>query len=306
MNRRNFIKSGALFVPTLLLPRKSLGQKLFDPNLGLGVPQGLSALNSDWLTRILAAGGARPSDNTFAANDVWYAALTTAGIQTIPKLVNTYAPDNLIACITPLIKGNGFDSWTNTGPFVSGDLTVNGLAGDGSTKYLKTGYNAGGGDVTDTSNHGTIYIHTDDKSTQQVEYGTGTDATTSFRCYCHYNDNTQQISNLGNFFTVQTTASAITGYLTQSRTSATRVDFYTANSGTGHSSIFNSTSNVAGRTPGNFLNYVHASNEVGTASSLSKKRISYLSMGGALTSSQSLAYFNAIQALRTSYGGGYT
>jgi len=302
-----------LSAPTLLLPRKSVAQQLFDPNLGIGAAAGgLSALNSDWLTRILAAGGASPSAATFAANDVWYASVLSAGLVTTIaggklQVVNTYAPDNLIACITPLIKGGGFDSWTNSGPFVSGDLTVNGLAGDGSSKYLRTNQNPATTGNGASGNHLCVYVHTDDRTSAQTEIGSGTDGTTSFRCYYHYSDNKTYASNVGNVIDNGTIlgTSNNAGYMCQSRTSTTNYDTYFANSGAAHASLFNTTANIAGNLLGTWGLYVHASDEIGSAANLSKKRISYVTMGYGLTSTESLANYNAAQALRTAYGGGY-
>jgi len=268
----------------------------------------LSALNSDWLTRILAAGGTRPSDNTFMANDVWYAALGTAGIQSKIKAANTYAPDNLIASFTPLIKGvgTGNDSWTNIGTITGASLTVNGLALNGTTQYLATGLNCVTMGLTSLTNHGCVYVSADDRSTAQTEYGTGTDATTSFRQYYHYSDNNTYFSNVGNVINAGAILGAANnpGYLCQSRTTGTRLDAYFANSGTPHSSIYNNLSNVTANLVGSNLLFAHASNENGTPTGFSKKRISFMCFGTALTSTESLALYNAVQALRTSYGGG--
>lgn len=308
MNRRNFIKSGALFVPTVLTARKSFSQKLFDPNLGIGAnaTAALSSLNSDWLARILAAGGARPSDATFTANDVWYAALVSAGIDSRILVCNTYAPDNLIASITPLIKGIGADSWTNSGPFVNGDLTVNGLAGNGSSKYLQTGNIINSSGMGNSTNHMALIVSVDDRSSAQTEAGGASSATDAWRTYYHYSDNHTIIQNCSNFLDAGTALGTAdkAGYLCSSRTSTTRVDIFFANTLTVHSSIYNDTGNVGANGFGVNNVFVHAANNSGTAANHSKKRISLWSCGLSLSTLQSLAFFNASNALRTSYGGG--
>jgi hypothetical protein len=40
--------------------------------------------------------------------------------------------------LLPLLVGGGNDPWTNSN-FISGDLTINGLVGDGFSKALNTG-----------------------------------------------------------------------------------------------------------------------------------------------------------------------
>jgi len=266
----------------------------------------LSALNSDWVTRIIAAGGVQPSDNTLMANDIWYAALGSAGIQGKVKVCNTYAPDALIAAKTPLIKGSASDSWGNVGTILAGALTVDGLALNGTTQYLTTGMNCVTEGMTSATNHGCVYVFTDDRSTTQNEFGTGTDATTSFRLYYHYTDNNTYYSNVGNVVSAGTILGAADnpGWMCVSRTTTTRLDIYVADSGTAFSSVFNSTANVAANLLGSNAVFAHASNEVGVAGNFSKKRISFMSFGTGLSSAEAQAFFNATQTLRTSYGGG--
>jgi hypothetical protein len=313
LGRRRFLTTGLkwtglIYVPTLITSRRQLLAQsvLFDPNLGLGVSSGLSALNSEWLVRILAAGGSTPGASTFNANDVWYAALGVAGIQSKVKVINTYAPDNLIASFTPLLKSTGNNSWTNIGTITGAALTVNGLALNGSTQYLATGCNPVTIGLTSSTNWGFVMVFTDDRSSAQNEWGTGTDATTSYRLYNHYSDNKTYISNVGNVLDAGTILGTgdNPGFTGVSRTTTTRVDIYFAKTGTAHSSVYNNTSNVSGNLVGSNALFAHASNENGTPANFSKKRISGIGWGTGLTTTEDSDFFDAYNALRTSYGGG--
>jgi len=267
----------------------------------------LSALNCEWLSRIQAAGGARPSDNTFEANDVFYAALVSAGVWSKIVVMNTYAPDNLIAAITPLKQGDGFASWTNSGPFVGGDLTVNGLKGNGSSQYLRSNSSPLVSGMTTSSSHGCVYVHTDDRTSAQTEYGSATGPNTSFRNYYHYNDNKTYFSNciMYDAGTILGTSDK-PGFLLQSRTATNRLDAYFANSTNPHAAVYTNTVPLGGGDGLSSLGlYVHSTNENGSPTGLSKKRNSFVCWGTALTSGESLALYNAVQALRTSYGGGF-
>jgi hypothetical protein len=92
---------------------------------------------SDWSARIVAAGGAAPSAGTQTAVDTWWTGLSQSIKNQIIAL-NFFAPDNLTAACTPFIKGPGNAVWTNNN-FVGGDLSVSGLQGNGTTKFLDTG-----------------------------------------------------------------------------------------------------------------------------------------------------------------------
>lgn len=269
----------------------------------------LSTLNCEWLSRILDANGTRPADEIFTANDVFYAALVSAGVWSKIVVMNTYAPGNLIAAITPLKKGDGLDSWENagSGQFQSADLTVNGLKGNGLDRYLKTGSGPIVAGLTRSSNHGCVYVHTDDRTSAQTEYGSATGPNACFRQYFHYNDNKTYFSNCITYDagTILGTSDK-PGFLLQSRTATNRFDAYFANSTNPHAAVYTNTTPLAGGDDvSGYEIYVHATDELFSAANISKKRISFVCWGAALTSSESLALYNAVQALRTAYGGGF-
>jgi hypothetical protein len=90
---------------------------------------------TDWVTRISNAGGAAPSNDHQLAHAIFWDTLNSHGLISKLKIVQTFTPDNLIAAITPFIKGSAVPSWTNTN-FVLADISVNGLRGNGVNKSL--------------------------------------------------------------------------------------------------------------------------------------------------------------------------
>jgi hypothetical protein len=91
---------------------------------------------ANWALRVSINGGASPSTNTQIALTTFMQSLYNNNIYSKMISVNCLVPDNLIAASTPLIFIAGNSLWTNHN-FVSGDLTVNGLLGNGSSKYFQ-------------------------------------------------------------------------------------------------------------------------------------------------------------------------
>jgi hypothetical protein len=119
--------------PRLLRPRAS----------GATHPEAL-----DWATRVTANGGT-VSSNTLAAVSTFCAAINAAGIRDKFYRLNMFCGDQLAAALVPLYlaesrtastRGNTTDTNNN---FVSGDFnntgSSSGLQGNGSTKFLNTG-----------------------------------------------------------------------------------------------------------------------------------------------------------------------
>lgn len=132
----------------LLVPGLAFGQAFTFSDLPF-----LAQGSTDWQTRVVANGGAMPSANTIAAMETLRLGCIAAGLTNKIYSLCVFVPDSLIAATTPLFLHKGVDPWTNNN-FVIGDLTVDGLKGDGSTKSLDTGCMAKAltdGGVSDTS-----------------------------------------------------------------------------------------------------------------------------------------------------------
>jgi hypothetical protein len=107
----------------------------FTPYLPFFGPSG-GPVVTDWSTRVVANGGALPSQTSIIAMETLRSSLVTQGLTNKIYSLCIFVPDSVIAASTPLIKNKGADPWTNNG-FVSGDLSIQGLKGDG-TKWLDT------------------------------------------------------------------------------------------------------------------------------------------------------------------------
>lgn len=100
---------------------------------------------TNWLTRVTAAGGT-VSASTLAAVSTFAYAIETAGIRSSFTRLNLFCGNSLTSALVPLYTssttggtavGNTTDTNVN---FVSGDYSeTTGLAGNGTTKYLRTG-----------------------------------------------------------------------------------------------------------------------------------------------------------------------
>lgn len=258
---------------------------------------------SDWVTRITTAGGIAPSAANQRAHGFFYDNINTNGILSKLLIVNFFTPDNLIAAITPFIKGGGSDSWANTG-FVVGDLTVNGLIGDGVGKFLNTGFSPVS--VLDHTKGGVIiYNVTTNNSASECEMSSFDNATTkgfqlfvssvsNFIADGYYNGGGARISvaNVG-----------FTGFNSAQRTSATSFVGYKANSTTAHTSIV-STANDGG-TPPTTAVACFCTNNSGVNANFSSKRISTAIITSGLTSTEDASAFNAVQRIRKALGGGF-
>lgn len=113
---------------------------------------GRPPLVTDWALRVVANGGAMPSQNTIQAMETLRLGCISAGLTNKIYSLCVFVPDSVIASATPLFLHKGYPMWTNN--FVIGDLSVNGLKGDGTSKAMDTGCMAkalASGGVSDTS-----------------------------------------------------------------------------------------------------------------------------------------------------------
>jgi hypothetical protein len=104
-----------------------------------------------WRTAVVANGGS-VSGTTLSAVSKFCASISAAGIRDRFYRLNLFCGTGLEACLVPLYRGPslggtqyGNATDTNNGPFVSGDYVETGasggLLGNGTSKYLNTGFN---------------------------------------------------------------------------------------------------------------------------------------------------------------------
>lgn len=257
----------------------------------------------DWAARVVTNGGVRPAQATINSMATFYTAIYTAGIYTKFKSLNAFAPDNLTAARTPQIVGVGSDPWANSG-FVAGDLTINGLIGN-AAKYLDTGVNPATAFASD--NTGGISMYTlGPAGGFAVECGarnaTGGNAiflyaqfggATYWQCYANSGAGSINYAN-----------AAFTGFISGNRTAANDTKIYDANSGSAFAQRATGAANLGNR-PNVGTMVAFGSNDNGTKTGYSAKRLSFLAIHDGLTSGEAQSLYNAVQALRTSLGGGY-
>lgn len=261
---------------------------------------------ADWARRVQNNGGARPSQATINAAGVFWNALETAGIRSKMKALNFIAPDSLIAAITPFIKGPGLDPWTNTA-FVAGDLSVNGLAGNGSSKYLDTGFN-GSTHINTSLNAGVSYYTpnlTGAANASRMVFGSFSDGglTDFYQTPHHSAANTA--SGIGgwsgtNQINVATRGS---GFYSANRTNNTTHKLYFAGGATAHLEIGSAAG--AANTALNATCPAFAVKHAAAIEQYYTHRLSFLAVHLGLTESESSALYDAVTALRVALGGGY-
>jgi len=265
-------------------------------------------VSAAWAQRVVTNGGAAVSAATQAAVCAFVAGAIADGFWNDLLIVNIFAPDNLIACKTPLVVApTGPDPWTDAGigTFAAGDLSVNGLKGGinqtgGNIKSLKASQTVDSGVFTAVTNCGmTIY--------ESVQAGTN-----SFLGGCLSADQTSGLL-FDNYVPNAAAVYAATltwnnpgaGYYSVNRTSNAASAVYFANSTNAHSAIVSS----GGATTHAFTGYSLAVFDVffGGATLLqnTSDTLSYASFHNGLSSAKSANQFARVQALRTALGGGF-
>jgi hypothetical protein len=268
-----------------------------------------NATMTDWVARIVAIFGAVPSANTQNASNNYLIDLIAAGINTKIKVSNLLVPDSVAAFATPLIKGTGFDSWTDPGAaWVPADGNVNGWKNTG-LRSLNTGFKPADF-MTASSSYGFVYVSVGDQATNQEEWGVddGT-GVKDYRMAFQWSDHTSFTYCYGTGATdfVQGTVNGvatIAGYMACSRTANNAMNLYFANSTTPHFSVASNV-NVNAHTPTNAHNmFVYGTNDNESLILRSNKRLSAVGWGTGLTSAESLAHYNAVTKARIRMGGG--
>jgi hypothetical protein len=264
----------------------------------------------DWSRRLVELGGSAISTTSSNAARTFYSGLANDRLIEKIAVANCYFPDNLFACRTPLLWQAGNQVWTNFN-FGETNLTVNGLKGDTTTKYLSTSISPsiiGWGGFNDT-NAGMTQL-TYDAGTiagNMVEHGTALVSTyfmiqafggnLSFYCWGIGTVN-------ANFLTIAPPAgSNWVGYASGNRTAANaiRLDWVT-------NQVHNIATNGTGTQTGNnnilTNSFAHAFASGATPQNWSDRRVSYLSVHAGLTQTESSNQWWHVANLRTNLGGG--
>ena len=262
---------------------------------------------SDWAARVVANGGASPSAATLNALDTLIAGIAADGLTSKVKAWGGISSEDLTAYRTPVVKGTGSDPWVNHS-FVGGDLTINGLAGDASSKYLDTGIRD---DQlwTDCRTSSGVIIYDYNPTATGVAGGSwvGGGASTVHEMICKFTDNSTILRNGGGSSSVVAASSPGGGWYSSQRTSSVVHKGYFASSGSAHAQIGSTdTGDVFSILISNDNFYVGALNFLDPGPSFySSDRISLVIFTDGLTLSEDNSLFNRFQTFLQTLGGGY-
>ena len=263
---------------------------------GFPVPAAHLAITTNWSEKVVSNGGATPSDGTLTAIDNFWTTLVNYDLTGSIYEMNIYAPDSLIACTTPLTSSVNNLSWSNHN-FLSGDLTVNGLKGDGSTKYLDTGISPAR--IFNTGSAGLTYYITSTPggATEGVEPG--------FRTYWNNNPIYWDCWNTGGGrLSTNPASSSRAGFISWVRTTtaASAVYYASVASGSTVQNIASGTGqNNIGSPPGGPTIWFNGCNGLSQWFSVP---ISFAALHAGMSVTQSQGLFNAVKTLRNALGGG--
>jgi hypothetical protein len=267
---------------------------------------GLHSTATAWAARVVTNGGAAPSSPTIAALSDFAYALDAAGLTSLMIAVNCLVPDNLIAAYTPLIVGGGRDPWLAHN-FYPGYLSVNGLAGDrGSATYLQTGIipSTVYGSVNDAGLSVYVWSNTYYGARREIA-ATPSDGSSS-ALLCCYNGTAywDAYTDGGTGRVSYSSAGNPEGFFSGSRTDSSHEYLYFANSGNAFAQKAGP-GGAPGATLPNIEYYAFAQNNNGSPADSVSGSLSFIAIHHGLTSAQSQDFYNAVQAMRTSLGGGY-
>lgn len=268
-----------------------------------------SQVAANWSAQVVANGGATPSGTTVAALETLVDDIVGAGFW-MEKVIalNPIAPDSLIAATTPIYQNSnnaiaptGNQPWTNNG-FVAGDLSVNGLQGDG-TSYMNTGINT----QNLFANNGsfTIYVVSGNNNIER-ELGSWA-PTTGFSLMLNGGNAIYDHSYAAAAGRISDAQALFSGYLSGSRVANNDQRLYKARSNFAHAQIGATNVNVVAdeRVTINKVFYFMANNNNGVTQNPSTKLVSFVLIGKGLTAAESQALFSAVQAFRQTLGGGF-
>lgn len=252
-----------------------------------------------WAARVVANGGANPSVATQNAIATFQCGLITDGLDSLMFTWNAFVPDNLIAAITPQLAGAYNDPWTNQGPFVLGDLSVNGLKGNASSKFLQTAFVW---DAGFAANYGLVH-YTSIVTATGFDYG-GYNGVLGVLGAAKHSDNNAYAYAGATGANVVSLASPGAGFYSSQRVSTTDHRLYFAKSSSAHAQIGATDATLSGG-PGTTAQFVFCSSLSGATQFLCSDTLSFVGFTQGLSSAQSAALYARVQTLRTALGGGF-
>ena len=250
-----------------------------------------------WAQKVFTNGGAYPSGNTIRALSDFMGGLDSNDLTSKMISVVCFVPDNLTAAITPLYQISGRNPWLNTN-FVAGDLTINGLVGDASSKYLKTGLSASM--FPSTSSCGLSLYNSSAATGTQIDFGCSV-TTDHMYMAIDYQGVGQIFDCLTNTTPrLSSTNTGYTGFSSGNKTSPTECRVDHAKSTSTYNTFMSQSIATGLATNDEF--FMFAINPVQTYSS---KRFSFAAVHHGLSFNDGKNFYNLVQDMRQRLGGGY-
>lgn len=274
----------------------------------------------DWLARIDADPLAiRPPPAIINAVCVFCHDLRAAGIFNKMIVVNPIIPPtngtpaSLRAMLHPLIyeAGNTALPFTNNN-FLVADLNLNGLIGDGVSKYIDTGFDPASHWLAENSGGQTVYVSEPRQAfndpNPECELGT-VDLVTG---YSHILAPTFQPVAFPNFLAycwsnptgITIPLGSFAAFYSANRTAVDQFDAYQATSTFPCQLIGQNLNDNSGETPPDASTFFMAQNGGGPIQ-YSTKRVSFMAIHEGLTQVEACALYDAVQRMRMSFGGGF-
>lgn len=265
--------------------------------LGL-VGKSYASIDTDaaaWAAAVTTNGGTY-SASTLAAVSTFCKAAKASGYWSKLNRINLFCGDQLAACLVPLKVGGGSATETNVN-FVAGDYSeATGLTGNGSTKCLRTGL-VPSASLTLNDTHLAVYNRSSGTAGFSIGALDSTSQTTVL--YAPFEGGTTGLSDQYNQTVgagrVASTLTAPFGFVVGSRTAAAAHAIYR------NGSLLNSNTGSGGSLS-TFEIYVGATNQAGTATTLSTGAMAGYSIGSGLTSTDVSNYNTDMQSFQQALG----
>jgi hypothetical protein len=262
----------------------------------------LHATTVTWAAQVVTNGGAAVSTATKQAVSDFCYGLDAASLTANIKALNCFVPDNLIAAETPLIQGVGNALWTNHN-FVAGDLSINGLKGNGSNKYLETGVNPNTA-FADNTNVGTTFYLSELVNNGGIDMGASQGATTLIETAGGATGTVwDTYNNTAGQGRCSSSVGWAIGYLGCNRLANNDSKMYFASGLIPHTTV--GTAATSGGSRPNVQIFWFCQNNNGTPTAYVASRYSFAAIHLAYTAAQSLTFYTLIEALRRALGGGF-
>ncbi|MEW6303504.1 MAG: hypothetical protein AB1705_08545 [Verrucomicrobiota bacterium] len=271
------------------------------PAMTLG-PRPLHPDTKDWKRRVTANNG-WASGHELACVDQLIRGIHNNGLRSKMLSVIPLVAGSIVAATTPIFKDYGSDPW-NAVNFVQADLSINGLVGDGSTKYLNTGLVPSTAFASDNDGGITLYnTLADNAATADAVVSEGGGLIMGLLVSYDPGDAYWDCYDGSGGGRITASNASWTGYLSGNRVSATDTKLYRANSTTAHAQLATGASN-AGARPGDNV-FVFCQNTLGWPVAHCVRRFSFVAFHKGLTSAESALFYQVIQSYRQKLGGGW-